>query len=387
MRIRGIPLTSLPGLLKPRTWHPDRETHLFLCVCDHYEPMWRRPARHVQDARVARWVDDFPRVTAGLHDSAGRPPQHTFFYPQDEYDAEHVEQIAGLCRLGYGDVDVHLHHRHDTSGGLRDKLETYVRTLHDRHGLLERGRPGQITYGFIHGNWALDNSHPCGDWCGVNDEITILRETGCYADFTMPAAPDPCQTKTINSIYYAVDDPRQPKSHDTGIAARVGRKAPDDSLLMIQGPLAFDWSSRKLGLFPRLENGDLTGRRPATLQRLNLWASAGVAVAGREDWRFIKLHTHGAQEANLEMFLGEPMRRFHEGLRQLADEHPQLKYYYVTAREMADLVHQAELGEAVPRFSSDRFDSAERAESCSTCRCAPGAVPVAVGAHAAISGV
>ncbi len=370
MRIRGVSLTSVPQLLTPRAWQPDREMHLFLCICDHYEPMWKRPARHVQDARVARWVEEYPRSVAGLSDFTGRPPQHTFFYPGDEYDAEHVEAIAALCRRGFGDVDVHLHHRNDTSESLRDKLENYVRTLHDRHGLLERETPGRISYGFIHGNWALDNSHPHGDWCGVDDEITVLRETGCYADFTMPAAPDPCQTKTINSIYYAIDDPFCSKSHDVGIAARVGRNRPQDGLLMIQGPLVFDWSDRKWGVVPRLENGDLTGRRPATLDRLKLWTSAGVSVAGREDWRFLKLHTHGAQESNLEMFLGGAMRRFHEDLRQLAEDHPQLKYYYVTAREMANLVHQAERGELVPQPGGGHSDLNDHgAETCAARLC------------------
>jgi hypothetical protein len=225
---------------------------------------------------------------------------------------------------------------------MRDKLAEHLHVLHHRHGLLEKDASGRITYGFIHGNWALDNSHPKGDWCGVNDEITVLRETGCYADFTMPAAPNHCQTATVNSIYYAIDDPHLPKSHDRGIPARVGCRPPHGGLLMIQGPLGIDWKSRKWGLLPKLENGDLTGRRPASIDRLNLWTSAGVCVAGRENWRFVKLHTHGAQEPNMDMFLAGTMRRFHDKLRQFADVHPRLKYYYVTAREMANLVHDAE---------------------------------------------
>jgi hypothetical protein len=241
-----------------------------------------------------------------------------------------------------------LHHRHDTSAALREKLEHYIGALHFRHGLLERDASGRIRYGFIHGNWALDNSRPDGDWCGVNDEITILRETGCYADFTMPSAPDPCQTTTVNSIYYAVDDEQRPKSHDLGTPARVGCKPPHNGLLMIQGPLAWSWRSRKWGLLPRLENGDLTGRRPATLERFHLWCSAGVHVSGRENWLFVKLHTHGAQEANAGMLLGEPMRRFHLDLHAFALENPQFRIYYVTAREMADLVRQAELGHLDP---------------------------------------
>jgi hypothetical protein len=352
MRIKGVPLARVPGLLQLPRMDFSRPASVFIAVCDHFEPKWLNPARYVQDARVDRWVREYPRTVDGIADSAGRPPQHTFFYPADEYDAEHVEQIAGLCRQGCGDMEVHLHHRNDTAPAFRETLEDYVNVLSSRHGLLDRDPDGRITYGFIHGNWALDNSRPDGDWCGVNDEITVLLETGCYADFTMPSAPDPCQTTTINSIYYAIDDPQRPKSHDTGIHARVGQWPPEDGLLMIQGPLAFDWSHRKWGLLPRLENGDLTRARPPSLARFHLWCAAGVAVAGRPDWRFVKLHTHGAQESNAEMLLGAAMRRFHEDLCKLSTTHPAFKYYYVTAREMSALVHEAERALAISRLES-----------------------------------
>src|SRR5262249_32606165 len=173
--------------------------------------------------------------------------------------------------------------------------------------------------------------------------------------FTMPSAPDPCQTSMVNSIYYAVDDPHRPKSHDRGTPAGVGKRPAQDGLLMIQGPLGFDWSQRKWGLLPRLENGDLTRARPPSLRRLRLGCAAGISVTGRPDWRFVKLHSPGAQEANAEMFLGEPMRRFHEDLCALSQAHPAFKYYYVTAREMCRLVHQAERGEScLEEFSSAR---------------------------------
>ncbi len=106
--------------------------------------------------------------------------------------------------------------------------------LAQRPGLLSRYRDtGELAYGFVHGNWALDNSHPEGRACGVNDELTILRETGCFADFTMPSAPSPTQTRKINSIYYAVDDPGKPKSHDWGMdvgtATGTSRRTRNDS--------------------------------------------------------------------------------------------------------------------------------------------------------------
>ena len=331
---------------------PSNGLHVFLCIADHFEPMWNRAADAQQRDRVERWVSEYPRITAGIMDSRGRGPQHTFFYPAEEYNAHLVDRVAQLCRQGHGAMEVHLHHDNDTPAQLRDTLESFKLCLHNVHGQLAKNSQGDITYGFVHGNWALCNSLPDGRWCGVNDEIAVLLQTGCYADFTMPAAPSPAQTTTINSIYYAVSDSARPKSHDRGIAARVGTTHPRDSLLMIQGPTMLDWTKRRYALPPGLENGDLHSRFPPCERRLKLWLRAGVGVVGRPDWIFIKLHTHGAPEHNAAMLLGEPIRAFHESLSQFASTTPDFHYYYVTAREMACLVHQAEKGNVIPLFNT-----------------------------------
>jgi hypothetical protein len=349
-RPRGLHWQTLFHLLVGRKPTFRGMHRVFLSIVDHFEPMWGRAGMSLQRERVDRWVREYPRLCCGIEDSRSRPPQHTFFYPAEEYEPEHLEKLAGLCRQGLGDVEIHLHHDNDTADNLRNTLETFKHRLHEGHGLLKAGRDGQVTYGFVHGNWALDNSRPDGRWCGVNNELTVLRETGCYADFTMPSAPSSTQTRSFNSIYYAIDDPDRPKSHDRGIPAQVGAAPPARGLLMIQGPIALDWGRRKFGLLPRLENGDLTDHFPPTLARLERWLWAAVSVAGREDWCFVKLHTHGAQEKNAAMLLGEPMREFHESLADFARQSPELTYYYVTAREMADLVHQAEQGALEPEL-------------------------------------
>lgn len=359
MRIRGLAPTTIARLLVPRP--KVRPKHVFICVADHYEPMWNRPADSIQMGRVERWVECFPKMVAGIADSRGRQPQHTFFYPLDEYKPEHLQPIADLCHAGYGDIEIHLHHDNDTADSTREKLTQFAETLDGEHGMLRRNAKGELTYAFIHGNWALDNSRCDGRWCGVNNELTVLMETGCYADMTMPSAPADCQTSTINSIYYAQDDPERPKSHDGGTLAKVGLQSPSDSLLMIQGPLVLDWSRRKLGFLPGIENGDLTGRMSPTLERFERWVQAGVRVVGSDDWSFIKLHTHGAQEANAAMLLGDPMRTFHQSLAKHAKDRG-FQYYYVTAFEMSLLVHQAEAGLKTPDFSfgKSRVAAAER---------------------------
>src|SRR5262249_25076651 len=147
-----------------------------------------------------------------FRDADGRPPRHTFFYPIEQYDAEEVAALAHLCLAGYGEVEIHLHHDNDSEDALRERLLAAKGLLAQRHGLLARARDtGELVYGFIHGDWALDNSHPHGRHCGVNNELAVLRETGCYADFTLPSAPEPTQTGKINCIYYAKGTPGRRK--------------------------------------------------------------------------------------------------------------------------------------------------------------------------------
>lgn len=345
----------LPAYLAPREpvprWTPGEPVDVFIAICDHYEPECYGASRDTARARVARWVREYPELFSQFPDVDGRPPLYTYFFPQDEYRPEYLDELKKLCDLGLGDVDVHLHHDNDTAELLHEKLDDFRQTLFHRHGLLRRDPvTGEIVYGFIHGNWALCNSRADRQNCGVDQELTVLLETGCYADFTLPSAPSSTQTRTINSIYYAQDIPGQCKSHDVGVRARVGRPAPEDHLLMVQGALALDWGSRKFGLIPRTENSDLHAGRPATMRRLRMWLDAGVTVAGRPDWRFVKLHTHGCKDGNIDTLLGPEMQQFHRDLAALHQQHPNFRYHYVTAWEMAQLVHQAEQGARSPQL-------------------------------------
>ncbi|MEZ6064832.1 MAG: hypothetical protein R3B90_03795 [Planctomycetaceae bacterium] len=329
-------------------WDGESPLDLFICVCDHYEPECQHADRGKAMQRVERWVTEYPRLFGEFRDSRDRPPQHTCFYPADEYRPEYLDRLSALVHAGYADVDIHLHHHNDTPDNFRQTMCEFRDTLHNRHGMLRRDPvTNELIYGFIHGNWSLCNSRPDGELCGVDHELGILRETGCYADFTMPSAPSQTQTKTINSIYYAQDIPGQRKSHDTGLRARVGQAAPANHLLMIQGPLSLDWSRRKCGVIPRIENADLHDGRPGTLGRLQSWIRSGVHVEGKPDWRFVKLHTHGCKDGNIDTLLGPEMQWFHAELAAWATARPQVRYHYVTAWEMARLVHAAEQQQSI----------------------------------------
>ena len=76
---------------------------------------------------------------------------------------------------GLGDMEIRLHHNDASADQLREQLLVFTQALVDRHGLLAKDETGRISYGFIHGNWALDNSRPDGRYCGVDDELTVQR--------------------------------------------------------------------------------------------------------------------------------------------------------------------------------------------------------------------
>lgn len=271
------------------------EGRLWVMIGDHYEPLWAGADEELGRRRVAFWRKRWPEIAARFQDSAGQPPQYTFFYPQDEYRPFFVEPLAEMARAGIGDVEVHIHHdehRHpaEGKGTFLERMSSYLETLEKEHGLLRRHN-GKAAFGFIHGVWALDNSQPNGAWCGLNNEITLLRDLGCYADFTMPAPSSPAQARTLNRIYWAIDDPDKPRSHDYGVTVLPGRRGSGD-LLMIPGPLGLRWRSR---LVPRMESGELAGHDLPDAYRVERWLDLAPCV-GRDV--FLKLYTHGAQEAN-----------------------------------------------------------------------------------------
>jgi len=227
--------------------------------------------------------------------------------------------------------------------------------LRFEHGLLPTDQTtGEISYAFIHGNWSLDNSRKDSRWCGVNNEITILQETGCYADFTMPSAPSSCQTKIKNSIYYAIDDPVKPKSHDTGSVSRVLMS--QEGLLMVQGVLDARISKSRV----KIENSEITFNNYVTVQRMNSWLNCGIAVAGRPDWHFIKLHAHGTQDKTmLRLFEKGNLGELFAGMEKKCSERG-AQLHYVSARQMVNVIHALESG--VDKWSPDLLDFRYRLE-------------------------
>jgi len=308
--------------------------HLLFAICDHYEPLLGEAPMEQGIARVAAWRERYPKLER-FRDSTGRPPRHSYFFPGEQYDPRLIEPIAELVERGFGEFEVHLHHDGDTRQTLAASLKKTTDDL-GRHGVMSK-KNGQWAWSFIHGNWCLSNSRRDGKWCGVDDEMELLYELGCYAYFTFPSAPSETQPGIVNSIYYVRGDVARRRAYEDGEAVHVG-SAKQERLLLIEGPLALSFRPNSARV--RIEAGTLDAGDPPTAPRLDTWVSQNVHVEGRPEWTFVKVHTHGAPEANAEAMLGEKIHRFHEAIAKYNDG-TQWDLHYVTAREMYNVARAA----------------------------------------------
>jgi len=320
--------------------------HIMFCFVDHYEPMWGKDIPYEQEcARVERWYIDYPKVAGKFKDADGCHPKHTFFYPEEEYRQEHLDKITNICAQGMGEIEIHLHHDKDTAANLRKTLEGFTELLHRNHGAFVRNETtGKLQYTFIHGNWCLANSRPDKKMCGVDNELSILKETGCFADFTFPSAPSPTQPSFVNEIYYAKCDSKVAMPHNTGKLVEVGESAWGD-LMLITGPVALNWKQCKKGIFPQIENSDIRSSMPPTKDRIDLWVDTAIHVKNKEDWLFIKIHTHGTQEQDMDTLLGQPFHNMCQYLEDKYNDGDNYVLHYVSAREMYNIVKAAEAAE------------------------------------------
>ena len=325
---------------------PAGKVHLVITLADHFEPSSLPgegagyASRQVQQQRLNTWCDEYPGNFDHLRDSEGRAFTHTYFCPAEQYDRELMEQLASLCHAGWGEVEIHLHHGINepaTAETTRKQLISFRDALAHEHGCLSYEVGGHTPrYAFVHGNFALAN---CADGyaCGVDNEMQILAETGCYVDMTYPtAAFHPAQIARLNSLYECTLPLDQRAPQRCGRKLQAGRPVTVFPFI-VQGPWMLDFDRNSRSGFGRLDNGALTGRNAPSLRRLALWKKAAITVAGRPDWLFIKLHTHGMDPVDNENVLRAPMQQFLAGLIDGAADRGEI-LHFVSAREMANIL-------------------------------------------------
>ncbi len=320
--------------------------HLIIGLADHFEPAIdpQMPGKYVhraeQKRRLDKWCCRYPAAVSSWPDDDGQPFRHTYFYPAEQYDAALLDRLAEHCRSGWGEVEIQLHHgveTPDNAVNTKRVLQEFRDALAVRGCLSKQDGVGVPRYGFVHGNWALANSAQ-GRFCGVDEEMQILADTGCYADFTLPSAPSSAQIRKINALYECSAPLDEPAPHRRGQDLRCNR-SPKVFPLMVQGPLAVDFGCRKGGRrVPGIENGELTTANPPTMRRLRLWQQAAITVHGRPNWLFIKLHCHGMDPRDEITLLGEPFEQFLQDLVGHPQQRPEYRVHFVTAREMVNVI-------------------------------------------------
>jgi len=317
--------------------------HILLALADHFEPAIvpgdgsARAPYDEQERRLERWSREYPKAVERWRDHDGRPFIHTYFYPAEQYDRGLINRLADHCYAGWGEIEVHLHHGipvADTAHNLRRTLLDFRDKLAFEHGCLScEDADSDPRYAFVHGNFALANSAG-GFGCGVDTEMQILADTGCFADLTLPTNPfNPSQCAKTNSLYECGRPLTERSAYRSGTDLSVDR-GPSTFPFMLQGPLAISSSAtRRL----RIENGSFTGSNVPTLERFQLWKRAMIAVQGRPDWIFVKVHCHGMDRTHEDSVVGPAFRNFLQALVEGADDRKET-LHFVTAREMVNVI-------------------------------------------------
>ncbi|MDT4895752.1 MAG: hypothetical protein QOH25_829 [Acidobacteriota bacterium] len=348
---------SLPWLLRYPFWRASElvrrmtdgsaPQRLIFVIANHFEPGWSADGTildlSTQQRRLEDWCAQARAIGEAVRDHDGTSFRHTNFYPAEQYHRPLLERMAELQAEGLGEVEIHLHHgvdQPDTAENTKRTLIEFRDALAEEHKCLSRMEADESPrYAFVHGNWALANSAR-GRCCGVDSEMQILAETGCYADLTLPSAPDISQVARINAIYQCGHPLTEQKPHRSGPSARVGDKA--KLPLIFTGPLAFDWERRFHGLpVPRIDNGALTAIYPPTSSRLNRWRGTHIGITGRPDWVFVKLYCHGFFDEDQPAMIGDVMQRFLLEALELSERTGQFKLHFASAREMFNIAMAA----------------------------------------------
>jgi hypothetical protein len=326
----------LPDYIRT-VFHPaavaQQPTHVFFLITDHFEP----PLSSVE--RTEHWAGRYRAMAMRHHDSTGRPVQHTWFYPGEQFNISLLTILRRLMVEGLGEVEFHYHHANDTaetlSVGLRNAIAGF-----QTFGFLKT-TDGRTAFAFVHGNEGLDNAD--GESCGVNDELRLLHSLGCFADYTFPALYHRAQPPFVNTLYAARDDP-EPKSYRRRFPLLDLKRGAAD-LMIFQGPLTLSpsWSLRRL--FIDVDDGNVHAGMPADATRVRRWVNARVHVAERPDWVFVKVFAHGVSSPEDEDEVTG--RHFEDALTELEQHYNDGERYvlhYVTAREAYNLAMAAASG-------------------------------------------
>lgn len=326
-------MSYLKGLFKS-VKVTDKPVDIMLLFVDHFE------LNGHQD-RLDAWNIRYPQIAGKHRDSDGQHPKHSFFYAMDLMHEHELETLQHLVKDGFGEFELHWHHSNDTSETFVEKLQAAMAIFHKYEMMKPYQADQKACFSFIHGDWSLGNSRGA-QYCGVDNEIELLMENGCYGDFTFPAMFVEAQPPMINNIYYCTGND-QPKSYFSGRDAKVGQTQSEDEFMIFQGPMTINWKDWRHKWHPTIEDGDIN-RFPThdDPRRIEAWIRQKIHVQGRPNWQFVKIFCHGAQDH--ESVVGPATDRMFSYLEENYNDGEKYRLHYVTAREAYNIVKAAEDG-------------------------------------------
>ena len=138
---------------------------------DHFEPSRKEGKLGVR--KVSDWCKDYKEIAKFHFDSNGIFPQHTWFYRYDYKNDECIRILSEYVYEDLGEIEFHLHHGYDTLSSFGQKLRDGLLWFNKVGAMVSAEEKPQKYFGYVAGNWALDNGRRNPSMSGVNTELSV----------------------------------------------------------------------------------------------------------------------------------------------------------------------------------------------------------------------
>lgn len=272
--------------------------NIYLSFCNYFHPFSGGVSQEIAEHRVVTWCKEYSKLSKLHIDSSGNHPIHSFFYSEADYNPRLLDVLYRLHKEKLSDVEILISHIEEPLDNFKHKIEEFRDALFHHHGFLRKSAEGSIIYGFatemknIYGNKNIARND------AIFRKVSILLETGCYADFSLV-------NKKIHREYLKIINCSLKKSSVSGLSETFSDDSIIKDLRLILGPAASSWLNRKWGIFPYLETGEISAIRNFEPFRINSWLQNCIKIDTDTTNLFIKLHTFGGLDQNIRYLLGE----------------------------------------------------------------------------------
>ncbi len=86
-------------------------------------------SKKIEIQRMDSWIQRYPQMALHYKDSEGYHPQHTWFFPPHYNRYNHLKKLTRLCKDGFGEIEMHLHHENDDEKSLKIKLQQCIQSF------------------------------------------------------------------------------------------------------------------------------------------------------------------------------------------------------------------------------------------------------------------